>query len=135
MGTGTLEEALAWVEYCNSARPHWVLGRPAPAQRARKAFGIRWWGLGQRDLRHWQVGALSAEEYVAEATRWARATADARPEQPSSCPAAELGWTDWDRKVIDGLAALVDLHSMHLYTGQRGLLDQRALALTRPSGR
>ena len=29
----------------------------------------------------------------------------------------EIGWTDWDAKVIDGLVSLVDLHSVHLYTG------------------
>jgi len=27
------------------------------------------------------------------------------------------GWNDWDRIVIDGLAPLVDLHSVHIYTG------------------
>jgi alpha-N-arabinofuranosidase len=27
------------------------------------------------------------------------------------------GWNDWDRIVIDGLAPLVDLHSLHIYTG------------------
>jgi alpha-N-arabinofuranosidase len=27
------------------------------------------------------------------------------------------GWNDWDRVVIDGLAPLVDLHSLHIYTG------------------
>ena len=27
------------------------------------------------------------------------------------------GWNDWDRVVIDGLAHLVDLHSLHIYTG------------------
>ena len=27
------------------------------------------------------------------------------------------GWNDWDRVVIDGLAPLVDYHSLHIYTG------------------
>ena len=36
------------------------------------------------------------------------------------------GWTDWDRAVIDGLVDLVDLHSVHIYSGSRRLLDQRA---------
>jgi len=115
MGTGTLEEALAWLEYCNSARPTgWADRRRRNGHE--KSFGIRWWGLGNEIYGPWQVGALSAEEYVAEATRWARAL---RMLDPSihlvSC--GELGWTDWDRKVIDGLGALVDLHSIHLYTG------------------
>jgi alpha-N-arabinofuranosidase len=27
------------------------------------------------------------------------------------------GWNDWDRVVIDGMAGLVDYHSLHIYTG------------------
>jgi alpha-N-arabinofuranosidase len=64
----------------------------------------------------WQVGAMSAEEYVREATRWARAI---RMLDPGAVliGCGETGWTEWDRVVIDGLAGLVDYHSVHLYTG------------------
>ncbi len=115
MGTGSLEEALAWIEYCNSAR------RTAWADLRRRnghdaPFGVTWWGLGNEMYGAWQVGALSAEEYVAEATRWARAIRMLDPTAKLvSC--GNLGWTDWDAGVIDGLASLVDLHSIHLYTG------------------
>jgi alpha-N-arabinofuranosidase len=27
------------------------------------------------------------------------------------------GWNEWDRVVIDGMAGLVDYHSLHIYTG------------------
>jgi len=27
------------------------------------------------------------------------------------------GWNEWDRVVIDGMASLVDYHSLHIYTG------------------
>jgi alpha-N-arabinofuranosidase len=115
MGTGTLEEALAWVEYCNSARStHWAELRRQNGHA--EPYGVTWWGLGNEIYGPWQVGALSADEYVAEATRWARAIRMVDPEAKLvSC--GEVGWTDWDVKVIDGLAALVDFHSVHLYTG------------------
>jgi alpha-N-arabinofuranosidase len=115
MGTGTLDEALAWVEYCNSARrTYWADRRRANGHP--HPHGVPWWGLGNEIYGEWQVGALSAEEYVAEATRWARAIKMIDPEaRLVSC--GELGWADWDVKVIDGLASLVDLHSIHLYTG------------------
>ena len=115
MGTGTLDEALAWVEYCNSARrTYWAdrrraNGHPSP-------HGVPWWGLGNEIYGEWQIGALSAEEYVAEATRWARAIKMIDP-QARLVSCGELGWADWDVTVIDGLAPLVDLHSVHLYTG------------------
>jgi alpha-L-arabinofuranosidase len=115
MGTGTLEEALAWVEYCNRA------GDTAWARRRRanghdEPYGVRYWGLGNEMYGEWQVGALSAEEYVREATRWARAI---RMLDPGAMliGCGLNGWSDWDRVVIDGLVSLVDLHSVHIYTG------------------
>ncbi|HEY3651918.1 MAG TPA: alpha-L-arabinofuranosidase, partial [Streptosporangiaceae bacterium] len=67
MGTGTLEEALAWVEYCNSA------ASTAWAERRREngrgePWRVTYWGLGNEMYGDWQVGAFTAEEYVREAT-------------------------------------------------------------------
>jgi len=115
MGTGTLEEALAWVEYCNERRlTYWAdkrreNGHPEP-------HAVRWWGLGNEMYGAWQTGAMSAEEYVAEATRWGRAIKTLDP-GVSLVSCGESGWTDWDATVISGLASLVDLHSIHVYTG------------------
>ena len=115
MGTGTLDEALAWVEYCNGA------GGTAWAQRRRdnghpEPYGVRYWGLGNEMYGDWQVGAVSAEEYVRTATRWARAIKRLDP-QAKLVSCGMNGWNDWDRVVIDGLAPLVDYHSLHIYTG------------------
>jgi len=115
MGTGSLDEALAWVEYCNSA------GRTQWAQRRREngrdqPYGVRYWGLGNEMYGDWQVGAVSAEEYVRTATRWARAIRMIDPNAKLvSC--GMNGWNDWDRVVVDGMASLVDYHSIHIYTG------------------
>jgi hypothetical protein len=115
MGTGSLEEALAWVEYCNGtgatarARQRAGNGHEAP-------YGVRYWGLGNEMYGAWQVGALSADEYVREASRWARAIKMLDPDAVLvSC--GMNGWSDWDRVVIDGMAHLVGLHSLHIYTG------------------
>ena len=64
-----------------------------------------------------QVGSLSAQEYVAEAKRWARAIKLRRPHASSLCSCGKNGWSNWDMCVIDGLAGLVDMHSVHIYTG------------------
>jgi len=115
MGTGTLDEALAWVEYCNgSGRTAWADRRRANGRA--EPYRVRYWGLGNEMYGDWQVGALSAEEYVRTATRWARAIRMLDPDaRLVSC--GMNGWNDWDRIVIDGLAPLVDMHSLHIYTG------------------
>jgi alpha-L-arabinofuranosidase len=115
MGTGTLAEALAWVEYCNSARNTYWAGRRRENGRD-EPYRVRYWALGNEMYGEWQVGQLSAEEYVREATRWARAIRMLDPEA-KLIGCGETGWTEWDRVVIDGLAGLVDYHSVHLYTG------------------
>ena len=115
MGTGTLEEALAWVEYCNGERDtYWAntRRRHGHADPSR----VRLWGLGNEMYGEWQVGAMSADEYVREATRWARALKFLDPGiELVSC--GKTGWNEWDRIVIEGMAHLVDYHSIHIYTG------------------
>jgi alpha-L-arabinofuranosidase len=115
MGTGTLEEALAWVEYVNSARnTAWAAKRRANGRD--EPYGVRYWALGNEMYGSWQVGQLTAEEYVREATRWARAIKMLDPgAKLVSC--GENGLGEWDRIVVDGLVGLVDYHSIHIYTG------------------
>jgi alpha-L-arabinofuranosidase len=94
MANGTLDEALAWVEYGSGT------------------YGVRYWSLGHR----MHDGRRTAAEYVAQARRWAR---ELRRLDSGlrliSC--GRTGLDDWDRDVIDGLAPYIDLHGIHLYTG------------------
>ena len=115
MGTGTLGEALDWVEYCNSSmRTFWADRRRDNGRE--EPYGVVYWGLGNEMYGDWQVGQLSASEYVATAQRWARAIRRADPTvKLVSC--GQNGWNDWDVAVAEGLAGLVELHSLHIYTG------------------
>ena len=64
----------------------------------------------------WQIGRLSAEDYVKKAVEFAKVMKWTDPRiQLVSC--GENGWSDWDRIVLEGLAHLVDYHSIHIYTG------------------
>ena len=115
MGSGDLAEALDWVEYCNSSAATYS------AQERRRnghqePYRVVYWGLGNEMYGDWQVGQLDAAEYVALASRWAKAIRRADPNAKLvSC--GQNGWSDWDREVIDGLVGLVDLHSIHIYSG------------------
>ncbi|KAH6902692.1 glycoside hydrolase family 51 protein [Coprinopsis sp. MPI-PUGE-AT-0042] len=98
MGTGTLEDALAWLEYCNSSA-----NTTLPI-----CVATRYGDLGK-------------------SARWNRRTTQRklfpmgkalRLLDPSikliSC--GETGCTDWDRVTLKKLAPVVDFHSIHLYT-------------------
>jgi alpha-N-arabinofuranosidase len=115
MGSGSMEEAAAWVEYCNSAaNTHWANVRRANASEA--AYGVKLWGLGNEMYGAWQIGATSAEDYVRKARQFAAVMLLVDPTiELVSC--GQWGWTEWDRIVLDGLADLVRYHSIHLYTG------------------
>ncbi len=115
MGTGTMDEAQAWVEYCNgTGNTYWANlrrqnGHPEP-------YRVKYWGLGNEMYGHWQIGALSAEDYVKKAVEFAKVMKWTDPSiQLVSC--GESGWSDWDRIVLEGLARYVDYHSIHIYTG------------------
>ena len=115
MGSGTLDEAMGWLEYCNGG------GRTKFAELRRKnghadPHRVRYWGLGNEVYGAWQIGAVPAAEYVLRAREFAKVMKSTDPEiELVGC--GEFGWSDWDRIVVDGLGPLVAWHSLHLYTG------------------
>lgn len=115
MGTGTMDEARAWVEYCNgTANTDWVNRRRDNGREA--PYGVRYWGLGNEMYGPWQIGALSAEDYVVKAREFAKVMSWTDPSiELVSC--GENGLSEWDRIVIEGLADRVRWHSIHIYTG------------------
>jgi len=115
MGSGTMDEAQAWVEYCNgTGNTSWASlrrkhGYPEPHR-------VRYWGLGNEMYGTWQIGHLSAEDYVKKARAFAMVMKRTDPTiELVAC--GHNGWSDWDATVLEGLAPIVEYHSIHLYTG------------------
>jgi alpha-N-arabinofuranosidase len=115
MGTGTIDEAQAWVEYCNgTGDTYWANLRRQNGHE--EPYGVKYWGLGNEMYGEWQIGALEAEDYVKRAREFAKV-------MKWTDPSIELvgcglsGLSDWDRLVVEKLAPLVDYHSVHIYTG------------------
>ncbi len=115
LGNGTMDEARAWVEYCNgTGNTYWANLRRKNGHE--EPYGVKYWGLGNEMYGRWQIGALNAEDYTKKAREFAKVMKWTDPSiQLVSC--GENGWTAWDRIVIEGLASLVDFHSIHIYTG------------------
>jgi alpha-L-arabinofuranosidase len=118
LGTGTIEEAAAWVEYCNGTGDTYY----ANMRRANghlEPYRVKYWGLGNEMYGFWQLGAKSAEDY-------AKLAVEAAKVMKWTDPSIELvscgvnGVSDWDRIVLEKLAPYVQYHSIHLYTGDTG---------------
>ncbi len=115
MGTGTLDEAQAWVEYCNgTGNTYWANLRRKNGHE--EPYSVKYWGLGNELYGNWQIGALNAEDYTKRAIEFAKVMKWTDPTiQLVSC--GKNGWNDWDRVVLEGLARYIDFHSIHIYTG------------------
>lgn len=115
MGTGTIDEAQAWIEYCNGVgNTSWANLRRANGHE--DPYRVRYWGLGNEMYGDWQIGALGAKAYAARARELAKVMRRTDPDiKLVSC--GQDGMSEWDRVVLEELASDVDFHSIHLYTG------------------
>lgn len=115
LGSGTFQEAQAWVEYCNAPVGTYWADRRAANGRV-EPYGVKLWALGNEMYGDYQVGQLGAEQYVEKARSFAKVmTRTDGTITLVSC--GKDGVSDWDRVVLEGLADLVRLHSIHIYTG------------------
>ena len=146
-GTGTIEDAYTWVEYCNAPiGSYWAdkraeYGHPEP-------FGIKYWCLGNEvDGAPWIIAHKDAEDYIKFATEAAKAMRRASPgtklefiANGSSNYKDNLDWVEWNWKVIKGLAGVADYLSLHRYwdrsddyytfVGQRAVDLEEKIAIT-----
>jgi len=95
-GTGSPEEAAAWVEYCNGAEdtPMGALraanGHPAP-------FGVTVWEIGNENYGAWQAGCTGSDENARRFAAFAPAMRAASP-----IPLTLLGCGNWFDLAPDG---------------------------------
>ncbi|CAN6644910.1 hypothetical protein TRVA0_020S02498 [Trichomonascus vanleenenianus] len=114
MGTGTLDEALAWLEYCNSDGNTYYANLRRKNGRD-KPYKVKYWGLGNEIWGPWQVEQDTAEHYAKKAYQWGKALRLL----DSSIKLVACGCTGfdkWDIEVTQKLIGMVDLYSIHLYT-------------------
>lgn len=122
LGTGTIEEASALVEYCNAPE-----GSSYADLRARNGhpqpYGVRYWCLGNEMDGPWQIGHLDAHAYGAKALEAAKLMKLQDPQASlvlcgSSGPGMPT-YPEWDRVTLETAWEQVDYLSMHYYAGNR----------------
>lgn len=121
MGTGTIEEAQRWVEYCNVKQgPYYAElrkkhGFPEP-------YNVKYWSLGNEMDGEWQMGHLNAEDYskkALEAAKLMRLTSpDIRLIAAGSSNYRPYADPDhWNRTIINSLKDVADYIALHMYVG------------------
>ena len=121
MGTGTIEEAKNWVEYCNIKEgPYFAElrkehGYPEP-------HNIKYWSLGNEMDGSWQMGHLNAEDYSKKARETAKLMRLTDPSieliaagssnyRPNADP------DGWNSTILHELRDVVDYIALHMYVG------------------
>jgi alpha-N-arabinofuranosidase len=114
MGTGTMQDAADWVEYCNGTmNTAWANlrrknGHPEP-------YNVRYWGLGNEIYGSWQAGHKTATAYAGLALEFAKMMQWVDP--TIKLIACGGNNADWDREVLERLVDVVDYISLHHYGG------------------
>lgn len=114
MGTGTMQEAADWVEYCNATTDtYWANqrrknGHPEP-------YNVKYWALGNEVYGSWQAGHKDAPTYAADALEFAKMMRWV----DSSIKLVACGGpsVDWNLTVLEKLVYIVDYISLHHYGG------------------
>lgn len=123
LGWGTSEEAVNWLEYCNSADTDTYFARFRRQNGREKPFNVKYWGLGNEIYGTWQHGHCEPEEYAAKAAEAAKMMKRLDPGVHFVFCGANN--PEWDRKVLEylykkGYSSLVDYISLHRYDGGPG---------------
>ncbi len=116
MGTGTAEEAAAWVEYCNGDA-----ATEYGALRAEHGYAqphdVRVWFVGNEQYGNWQVGHCDPETYARRYLEFARAmrAVDDRLTLLGVGVPANL-YAHWNEQVLGLAADEMDQYSVHYYS-------------------
>jgi alpha-N-arabinofuranosidase len=119
-GTGTVEMAVAYVEYCNLPRgTKWSDLRRAHGYE--QPHNVRYWCLGNEMDGPWQIGQLQAREYGRKARDAAKQMRVVDPTLRliacGSSGTAMPRYLAWDREVLEECYDQVDGISLHAYYG------------------
>ncbi|MBN1997031.1 alpha-N-arabinofuranosidase [candidate division KSB1 bacterium] len=119
MGTGTLDEARNWVEYCN------VKEGPYYAELRKKngnaePYNVKYWSLGNEVDGFWQMGHKNAEDYGKYALEAAKLMKWTSPEIKLIAAGSSNFYYgsdphSWNRIVLDYLKDYIDYIALHRY--------------------
>lgn len=114
LGTGTLVDALRWIDYCNGAETADAKWRKDNGRE--EPYGVRLWGIGNETWGDWEAGQLGADEYAAKLANWAQFAKKYDSQlQLLGVGSYEGNDEEWDRKVIEAAGKYLSYLTIHIY--------------------
>ncbi len=120
LGSGTLDEALRWLEYCNGS-PGTEQGKRRAANGHPEPYGVTFWGIGNETWGPWETGHTDAATYSKMLAEWA----EAMRRKDSSIQILGVGSNTgkdpkWDAEVVGNAGHLIDFLTLHVYGASVG---------------
>jgi len=116
VGSGSPEEAAAWVQYCNGG-PETVYGGLRAENGHPEPYNVRLWGVGNETFGNWQYGHVDAETYARRCATFSRAMRAIDPAlKLVAVGAHEYEAPGWNDAVLDIAGDYIDYLSVHHYT-------------------
>lgn len=111
-GSGTPEEAAAWVEYCNGSKDT-KMGALRAANGFEEPYNVKYWEIGNEVWGPWQVGHCTPEEYANRYIKFTIAMKAVDPNIKLLC----CGDSNplWNEKVVEIAGEYMDYLTMHPY--------------------
>jgi alpha-L-arabinofuranosidase len=139
IGTGTAEEAAAWVQYCNgdASTP---MGKLRAANGSPEPYAVKWWEIGNEIYGAWQGGYFGAEENAMRCAEFAQAMRAVDPTialiatgssfdfvQPG--PAFDHSTADlqWHAALLERVSGKVNAISLHCLPSNYQFLEDASL--------
>ena len=132
MGTGSLDEARNWVEYCNAPTGFYYSDLRAKNGHT-QPYHVKYWGLGNEIDGEWQMGHKNAEDYskyALEAAKLMKWSDDKIKLIASGSSNYNDKWVEWNRTVLTTLHDYIDYISLHHYSGNYDKDHYKFMAIT-----
>ncbi len=125
----TVEEAAAWVEYCNGPANS-KHGARRSANGHQQSFGVKYWEIGNEIWGNWVRGHSDAETYARNYLRYAKAMRAVDP----SIKLIAVGDNDmkWNQTVLRIAGKEIDYLAVHHYYGRREMDGDALNLMARP---
>ncbi|HUS10161.1 MAG TPA: alpha-L-arabinofuranosidase C-terminal domain-containing protein [Pyrinomonadaceae bacterium] len=126
---GSVEEAAAWVEYCNGPATS-KYGAMRAANGHAKPFDVKFWEVGNEIWGDWVRGHSDADTYARNYIRYAKAM---RAVDPSiKLIAVGDNNMNWNRTVLRAAGQNIDYLAIHHYYGRREMAGDPLNLMARP---